>query len=68
MHAIALRDEPALAILDFRMSPRKSAMRFRTIRRSVSSCVSPGPRVPMPMPPLWPLIRSRWFHMRAKRG
>ena len=26
-------------------------MRLRTIRRSVSSCVSPGPRVPMPMPP-----------------
>ena len=33
------------------------------MRRSVSICVSPGPR--MPMPPRW---RSRWVHMRVSRG
>ena len=38
-------------------------MRSRTIRRSVSSWVSPGPRVPMP--PAW---RSRCFHMPVSRG
>ncbi len=32
-------------------------------RRSVSSCVSPGPRVPMPPP-----VRERCVHMRVRRG
>ena len=33
------------------------------IRRSVSSWVSPGPRVPMPPP-----VRDRWVHSRVRRG
>src|SRR5215203_3291196 len=32
-------------------------------RRSVSSCVSPGPRMPMP-----PRNFSRWVHIRVRRG
>ena len=32
-------------------------------RRSVSSCVSPGPRVPMPPP-----VRDRCVHKRVRRG
>ena len=34
-----------------------------TMRRSVSICSSPGPR--MPIPPRW---RSRWVHMPVRRG
>jgi len=36
---------------------------FSISRRSVSSCDSPGPLVPMPPPSL-----SRWLHCPAKRG
>ena len=35
----------------------------RMIRRSVSSCVSPGPREPMP-----PWVRDRCVHSRVRRG
>src|ERR1051325_1580790 len=35
----------------------------RITRRSVSSCVSPGPRSPMP-----PRMRERWVHIRVRRG
>ena len=38
-------------------------MRWLMSRRSVSSCVSPGPRMPMP-----PRNFSRWVHMRVRRG
>ena len=38
-------------------------MRWRMIRRSVSSWVSPGPRRPMP-----PRMRERWVHMRVSLG
>ena len=37
-------------------------MRSRSRRRSVSSCVSPGPR--RPIPPFW---RSRWVQPRTRR-
>ena len=43
-------------------------MRWRMWRRSVSSWVSPGPRVPMglrPPPAVW---RTRWLHMPERRG
>ena len=43
-------------------------MRWRMWRRSVSSWVSPGPRVPiglLPPPAVW---RTRWVHMPASRG
>ena len=48
----------------------RSACRFwmirRICRRSVSSCVSPGPRVPMgALVPAW---RLRWVHMPVSRG
>ncbi len=33
------------------------------MRRSVSSCDSPGPREPMP-----PWVRDRWVHRRVRRG
>ena len=38
-------------------------MRSRMMRRSVSSCDSPGPRVPMPPP-----VRERCVHSRVRRG
>ena len=47
-------------------------IRFRMIRRSISNCVSPGPRSPTeplpppaPEPPPW---RSKWVHKRCRRG
>ena len=47
-------------------------IRFKMIRRSISSCVSPGPRSPTeplpppaPEPPPW---RSKWVHKRCRRG
>ena len=47
-------------------------IRFRMIRRSISSWVSPGPRSPTeplpppaPEPPPW---RSKWVHKRCRRG
>ena len=47
-------------------------MRPRMIRRSISSCVSPGPRSPTePLPPPEPEpppCRSRWVHSRCRRG
>src|SRR3954451_24133487 len=45
-----------------RSRPRTSVIRRRAIRRSDSSCDSPGPRVPMPPP-----SRSRCFHMPRMR-
>ena len=39
------------------------AIRVRMIRRSVSSWLSPGPRVPMPPP-----VRDRWVHSLVRRG
>src|SRR2546430_1597460 len=43
-------------------------MRSRARRRSVSICVSPGPRVPMP-PSMRPAPRrSRWVHRPRMRG
>ena len=45
----------------------RSALTFlifsRTRRRSVSSWLSPGPRVPIPPP-----VRDRWVHSRVSRG
>ena len=38
-------------------------IRSRMIRRSVSSWLSPGPRVPIPPP-----VRDRWVHSRVRRG
>ena len=44
-------------------------MRRRISRRSVSICVSPGPRTPMaPGEPLRPPRRSRWLHWPLRRG
>ena len=47
-------------------------IRLRIIRRSISSCVSPGPRSPTePLPPPLPEpppCRSRWVHKRCSRG
>ena len=52
-------DEPAR-----RSSCRRICITLRRItRRSDSSCVSPGPRVPMPPP-----RRSRWVHCPTSRG
>ena len=49
-------------------SSRRSLSSFAlTMRRSISSCCSPGPRVPTPTgaPPVtWP----RWLHMARRRG
>ena len=39
-------------------------MRSRTRRRSTSSWVSPGPRVPTPPPP----SRDKWVQARVRRG
>ena len=40
----------------------------RMWRRSVSSCVSPGPRVPMGDEPPEAVCRTRWVHMPVRRG
>ena len=47
----------------FCSSPLSWLIFVRTMRRSISSCVSPTPRVPMP-----PACRSRCDHCRVSRG